>query len=622
MGRARIISDLGGGEYTVEIEHDTTTADAIIAQIDVMIADTQARLSGAVDPAKTALEARILSLQKRRDMVEAASDQDYQIDLWCADLTTGLSGTVGVIEVGTDRDLGMNIRPGQAPADSGPSFSLFRDGQNTPFLTMTTADAIHNFCLMPAIQKYRPTYRYATISDIDAGEDTCTITLEACVNNKFSQSINLNLAETYNDVPVEYMTCNSAAFSDGDAVLVEFADYMGEGSGNPDPKVIGFKEEPKPCGGLYLVFFVNRHRTSVNQYVIWDLENSQWPDDPLLEGVSWPATYAEVEDFLDRLSLVDGDDAPQSVWSTNGAEGEDADDTDITYGTGASVECDTGYEFQGNSDYDRYGTYVNYYWRSHTCYEAPTIEGWIFDCEYYEGAPPYDMTIQRYWAAMNDVGEPVSGDGEETYNRQSFYYYNRMDTGPTEVESRLEYLDESISEGRYDISVGWCKLTGEHETNGTYTRHTPIGEMDALGKYTYSRCDPCHDLAPDLENEYKELAWYDYDERTLFNNSAVSQIFSQLVIVRHTTYESDGAFYGSSTKTLDQFEIGVNVLAGADFYEDGTGDVNPATQARRLGLEAAMEAAFQNIFDEEAFDANNIYRWCSRLQTWTIGFYR
>jgi predicted transglutaminase-like cysteine proteinase len=50
------------------------------------------------------------------------------------------------------------------------------------------------------------------------------------------------------DVPVEYMSCNAAAFSDGDQVVVEFT-----GQDFSQPKVIGFKANPSACGGKCFV---------------------------------------------------------------------------------------------------------------------------------------------------------------------------------------------------------------------------------------------------------------------------------------------------------------------------------------------------------------------------------
>jgi predicted transglutaminase-like cysteine proteinase len=45
------------------------------------------------------------------------------------------------------------------------------------------------------------------------------------------------------DVHIEYMGCNEGAFSDGDEVVVEFT-----GQDWTQPKVIGFKDQPKSCG--------------------------------------------------------------------------------------------------------------------------------------------------------------------------------------------------------------------------------------------------------------------------------------------------------------------------------------------------------------------------------------
>ena len=48
-------------------------------------------------------------------------------------------------------------------------------------------------------------------------------------------------------VPIEYMSCNAAAFADGDEVLVEFT-----GQDFSTPKVIGFKNNPSGCGVVLL----------------------------------------------------------------------------------------------------------------------------------------------------------------------------------------------------------------------------------------------------------------------------------------------------------------------------------------------------------------------------------
>jgi predicted transglutaminase-like cysteine proteinase len=49
------------------------------------------------------------------------------------------------------------------------------------------------------------------------------------------------------DVPIEYMDCNSEAFIDGDNIIVEFTDQDWN-----QPKAIGFKENPAGCTGVYI----------------------------------------------------------------------------------------------------------------------------------------------------------------------------------------------------------------------------------------------------------------------------------------------------------------------------------------------------------------------------------
>jgi hypothetical protein len=49
------------------------------------------------------------------------------------------------------------------------------------------------------------------------------------------------------DVPIEYMNCNSESFADGDEVIVEFTEQDWD-----QPKIIGFKEAPKPCTSVFV----------------------------------------------------------------------------------------------------------------------------------------------------------------------------------------------------------------------------------------------------------------------------------------------------------------------------------------------------------------------------------
>jgi predicted transglutaminase-like cysteine proteinase len=48
------------------------------------------------------------------------------------------------------------------------------------------------------------------------------------------------------DIPIEYMTCHSAAFTDSDEVVVKFANQSWD-----DPKVIGFRSNPADCSARF-----------------------------------------------------------------------------------------------------------------------------------------------------------------------------------------------------------------------------------------------------------------------------------------------------------------------------------------------------------------------------------
>lgn len=243
MGKAEIISESGSGLYTVKVLHSTTAADELLIRLNASLANVNDRLTKETSPAEIGfLKIRKTAIEKHIARVNVVLNMDYQTSAWCADLTEGLSGTIGTIEPGTDYKNGVNIQPGH---NGNAAFNTARDGQAVPFGTMGVADAMRNFAIMPGIQKHRPTYRYATITAIDEATDTCTVIIEPTFSSV--QDLSINMAESYSDVPIEYMTCNSAAFDVGDDVIVKWDPYNTTGQ----PKVIGFDDEPKPCA-LYI----------------------------------------------------------------------------------------------------------------------------------------------------------------------------------------------------------------------------------------------------------------------------------------------------------------------------------------------------------------------------------
>lgn len=251
MGRAQIVSNDGYGRYTITILHDTSIALGMLASYQQSLSDTQGRIAEETDADKLAqLNARKAALEKSIERMMVLTDElDYQVVAWCADYSENLSGFVGTIELAADPEEVINIRPGYSDM---ATFNSARDGQLVPFMTLPTADAILNFALFPAIQKWKPTYRYGTISKIDYDKHTCSVSLESVYSRM--QGLNVNHTSQFDDIPIEYMHCNSYAFEDGDSVIIQF-DPTDAIIGSP--KVIGFKSNPRPCGIAIKISSIN-----------------------------------------------------------------------------------------------------------------------------------------------------------------------------------------------------------------------------------------------------------------------------------------------------------------------------------------------------------------------------
>lgn len=235
MGKGTIISELGDGQYGVQLNFHRVHVDEKISELNSRISDLTAYIATLADgDEKTAAELLLTSYEKKKAYLQDNMPDDLTVKAWCADMTTGLTGEVGTIEVPGERGE-VNIQPGY---NGNAAYDIDRDGQLQPAIAGNPFNVLYNWCLLPAWQKWMPTYRYGTISNLSG--DTCTVTLDDA--NSSQQDLDINRSSVFNDVVIEYMGCNGSAFSDGDEVLVEFVDQ------DPDnPKVIGFKESPRVC---------------------------------------------------------------------------------------------------------------------------------------------------------------------------------------------------------------------------------------------------------------------------------------------------------------------------------------------------------------------------------------
>ena len=125
-----------------------------------------------------------------------------------------------------------------APGNGYARHVLDTDAKLGEIGDMRPAGGVYNFALQAAAAKWLPTHRHGTITSIDRETDTCDLTLTACT----LRGQNLNQSTTLSNVPVEYMTCDSAAFDLGDEVLIQFNTQDWN-----VPRVVGFKADPQPC---------------------------------------------------------------------------------------------------------------------------------------------------------------------------------------------------------------------------------------------------------------------------------------------------------------------------------------------------------------------------------------
>ena len=239
MGKGEIISGGDDGLYQVRLNYNRTFAEERLELLNAKIAEQETLIAelpegDEQDRAKLTLA----TLEISKEYYEAIP-QDPEISAWCADLTEDLTGTVGTIEIGGQFKTGkVLVRPGY---EGEAEYQSQRDGQLTHTLSMTPAQAFYNAAMSAGWQKWMPTYRIGTITEIDG--DTCSVDIEPVISKH--QEIDVTGQTSLAGITIEYMNCNGAAFEAGDRVIVEYRDRtLGEVG---TPVVIGFESEPKPC---------------------------------------------------------------------------------------------------------------------------------------------------------------------------------------------------------------------------------------------------------------------------------------------------------------------------------------------------------------------------------------
>lgn len=268
MGKGIIIDNLGAARYNIQLVYDRARVTKAIARLDADILQAQQQLAveglSAAEAAR--LKAEIAALRLRKKLL-GEMPADIYLPAWCADYSDDLTGEVGTIEVPGERD-GVNIQPG---FNENAVYAAARDGVLQHALAGTPESVFCNWAMLPGWQKFKPTYRYGTILELEIAAvqeqgDYATVRLDEAASSV--KDLAINQTDILYHVPIDYMCCNGAGFAVDDEVIVAFDNQDWE-----RPRIIGYKEEPKPCHE-HVVFKINMEGEDI-AVMVWDPRHNE-----------------------------------------------------------------------------------------------------------------------------------------------------------------------------------------------------------------------------------------------------------------------------------------------------------------------------------------------------------
>lgn len=191
-------------------------------------------LNQPIRDAMNALKGQLAEARRRVAQWNTVSTTQTK-DAWCVDLTENgpVGSYVSTVDIPGDPSLVL-VSEGCRPWATGDGLFVARE-LTSPEL------AFFNAAIFPGWQKFKPTYRWGTITSLTRLTHTCSVTIAPASST--AQRLDVNQQTALVNVPITYMTCDSGAFSVGDRVIVKF-----EGQDWANPRVIGFLDNPRPCG--------------------------------------------------------------------------------------------------------------------------------------------------------------------------------------------------------------------------------------------------------------------------------------------------------------------------------------------------------------------------------------
>lgn len=287
MGTATILENYGAGKYKISIDLGSLNRTATIDYLNSSINSTTNKINliyvkmqalqaqydalswfqieerNKTNYAYIKLETQYKYLKIKRAQEIKKLDR-YQsvsgvitLTTWCVDYSLSLTGTVSTLEIPNDPQ-NIVIAPG------GNARPTIASGALKSRYLIDPNQLYWNVAALPGWQIFYPTYRIAKVDKVrDNG--TVDVTLTTAESKHLSTTYNLNQRTSMTEVPVDYMSCNTAVFSVGDYCVVEF-----QGFNWNNPLVIGFPDNPKPPPSIKILFamsYINESAQTIKKYI-------------------------------------------------------------------------------------------------------------------------------------------------------------------------------------------------------------------------------------------------------------------------------------------------------------------------------------------------------------------
>lgn len=229
----------------------------------------------AAEQAIAKIKVEQIEREKRIALLQATltAIPDDPIDVWCCTRTYNLAvgATVKTIDVPGYRVddppavktfiLHNNTTRARTVVYEERSFNIAPEGYGfpnhgklTPSESMSDAAIAYNLAMEPGNLKWKPLWRYGVLlTDYSTHSVSNHGTVRLTLRNARGQDnlpIDDDDDEVITNVPISYPPCNGRAFSMNDEVLVLF-----EGQNRDQPKIIGFRREPKACPDSWIEIF-------------------------------------------------------------------------------------------------------------------------------------------------------------------------------------------------------------------------------------------------------------------------------------------------------------------------------------------------------------------------------